>query len=877
LWRYTFDDRRGKWTKTPYQENGCLASSTASASWATFEKAVVAYQSGQYDGLGFVPVPDDHLTFLDLDDCLNRDGTIHPEAASILGEINSYCEVTPSGAGFRCICHGHRPSRNGTVAKLSGMQVEVYDGMTNGGQPGGKYLAVTGHRRQEYPADIQQRQQQLEAVYHRLFPHQPEVVQLRGNPPPPMPDDEVLQRACEAANGEKFRRLWHGDLSGHASDASRADQALIAMLTFWTWDPSQLDRLFRRSKLLRPKWDEIHGRDAEAGPLTYGQMTIRAVLINPGDCYQPAEEVHAPHFLDGLSESAPPQTAPVTPAPRREVQLPASFVPFPTHLLPGVLRAIIEQTAAAVVCDPTLAALPALAVVSAAIGMSRAIRVRPGHDESAAIWTATIAEIGTGKTPSHRAVVDPYFAFEIEADERRKRARDEYEAAKEARRRQRRDGPPPEPLPLPTDEHVVVSNTTLERLIDILNASPRGVLFAVDELNTWFGSHTRYSSGQASDTPHWLSLHDGVQLSVSRKTFGTKIVKHPFIALCGSIQPEIFSMAMANPAFLYSGLLARLLISRPPEMIRRYHEGTYSESVVVAYSLLLKGLRELQCQPDGSPIALGVMPEAKALFQQFYDEWHGPDGPVVNAETSHARAACIKAETAALRLALLIHVVKQVEMGLPAMDPVHAESMAAGIALGKWFGLEAVRVYGQYAESPETREIRQLCDWIKRKDAGKGVTPRDLHRANRKKYPSVEAAKATLDNLVNLGLATCKARERTGPGNLAKEAYSLILSALPSASPATVFPFVSSEDDASYEERTNTVALSAYPISAHDSGSAVNDTACANTREADSATVKETETQNQSNEEVTCNEYCHREADGKADSIPSRRRSSEPF
>jgi putative DNA primase/helicase len=67
----------------------------------------------------------------------------------------------------------------------------------------------------------------------------------------------------------------------HHDDNSVADLALCAMLAFWTQDPTQMDRLFRQSGLMRPKWDETHGAQ------TYGERTIVEALARHTEHYTP--------------------------------------------------------------------------------------------------------------------------------------------------------------------------------------------------------------------------------------------------------------------------------------------------------------------------------------------------------------------------------------------------------------------------------------------------------------------------------------------------------------------------------------------------------------------------------------------------------------
>ena len=72
------------------------------------------------------------------------------------------------------------------------------------------------------------------------------------------PSDEAVIEKCRGAeNAPKFADLFdHGDTSTNGGDASGADFALIGILKFYTQDPDQLERLMRRSRLMRPKWDE---------------------------------------------------------------------------------------------------------------------------------------------------------------------------------------------------------------------------------------------------------------------------------------------------------------------------------------------------------------------------------------------------------------------------------------------------------------------------------------------------------------------------------------------------------------------------------------------------------------------------------------------
>ena len=91
------------------------------------------------------------------------------------------------------------------------------------------------------------------------------------------PDDaRLLERAHAARNGPKFAALWRGDVSAYPSH-SEADQALCNLLAWWTGgDAARVDGLFRRSGLMRGKWDERRGEP------TYGERTIATAIAGCG-------------------------------------------------------------------------------------------------------------------------------------------------------------------------------------------------------------------------------------------------------------------------------------------------------------------------------------------------------------------------------------------------------------------------------------------------------------------------------------------------------------------------------------------------------------------------------------------------------------------
>jgi primase-polymerase (primpol)-like protein len=276
VWRYVEerDPETGEvsWDKPPLKVGGGLASSINPKTWSTFPEALAAYQRGNLDGLGFVLHRKEGemggLVGLDLDHCYDAaTGTIEPWALEIITKMNSYTEVSPSGAGLRIFVFGDLPPGGRKKGDFEHYQV-------------GRYVTVTGQRLDGTPVTIERRQAELEAVHAQFWPPKSKTftnghAHYGNGFPFDLNDAEVIRRASEAKNGNKFKALWEGSTHGYASH-SEADLALTNHLAFWCGpNPERIDALFRQSGLFRSKWQRDY----------YRQRTIQKALAGRTEFY----------------------------------------------------------------------------------------------------------------------------------------------------------------------------------------------------------------------------------------------------------------------------------------------------------------------------------------------------------------------------------------------------------------------------------------------------------------------------------------------------------------------------------------------------------------------------------------------------------------
>ena len=278
-WRYERRKGQEKPKKVPYDPTAATevrkASATNKRSWGTLPQAWGYCQDSKMDGIGFVFAPGGFIFGIDVDNCVNKDGTLSESAQSILTLFpETYVEYSPSGEGIHIwgLCDITIKGRN-----RRDIGVEVYTQ--------GRFFTVTG--RPVFPGRGELTDCS-DAFRDFLAEHFPEPDQPTQPAQPttasrnPLPDDQdLIERAKAASNGAAFTPLWNGDVTGYPS-TSEADLALCNLLAFWTGrDADRMDRLFRQSGLFRAgKWD----RHAGHGQL-YGARTIAKAIADCRETY----------------------------------------------------------------------------------------------------------------------------------------------------------------------------------------------------------------------------------------------------------------------------------------------------------------------------------------------------------------------------------------------------------------------------------------------------------------------------------------------------------------------------------------------------------------------------------------------------------------
>ena len=223
--------------KSPYTTSGQRASVTNPSNWSDWYSAsLTAAQWGEGSGIGFVLTEDDCFTCIDLDVKDNTPQEQLDRFWKIVQAFDSYTERSRSGKGLHIWVKG----KVGTGCRRDG--VEVYSQQ--------RFIICTGDALPGFQKPVEDRQELLDILVAEIrAAAQTNHIELveQGET---VTDEELWQKAADAANGDKFKHLWTGDWQGLGYPSqSEADLSLLSMLCFYTKSNEQVRRLFRLSGL----------------------------------------------------------------------------------------------------------------------------------------------------------------------------------------------------------------------------------------------------------------------------------------------------------------------------------------------------------------------------------------------------------------------------------------------------------------------------------------------------------------------------------------------------------------------------------------------------------------------------------------------------
>jgi hypothetical protein len=386
----------------------------------------------------------------------------------------------------------------------------------------------------------------------------------------------------------------------------------------------------------------------------------------------------------------------------------------------------IVRQAEAKSCPADYVGAALLSGASVLIGNARWGSPWESWTEPPILWTASVGNPSSGKSPGQDAACDLMSMIEADANAEleeklaawntaNRAARIHLELWEQATKAALKKGAPPPEMPVaavaperPTRKRIVTSDTTIEKAARILIENTKGLLLKRDELAGWIGSLERYGSN-GSDRAFYLESYGGRPYVVDRvKDTEPIVVPALTIAITGGIQPDRLNTLVLNGDD--DGLAARFLYVWPERVPPRRPQ----KAPPTGAKTKLAMLRDLEEERDdkGARVAIPFMPAAAAVIQNWRELVAGGETGLAGLFLSWSG----KLPGFAVRLATVLEHLYWCggREGLTSPPQAISERAAASavVFLEDYATPMARRCFGEAALPQQDRDAIALARWI---------------------------------------------------------------------------------------------------------------------------------------------------------------------
>ncbi|MCP4182561.1 MAG: DUF3987 domain-containing protein [Hyphomicrobiales bacterium] len=451
--------------------------------------------------------------------------------------------------------------------------------------------------------------------------------------------------------------------------------------------------------------------------------------------------------------------------------------PFIAEMLPEALSDYVMDVADRQQAPPDFAAVTALCSLAAVIG--NRVRMAPKQNDDWEVvpnlWGAIIGRPSAMKSPAMKSALGPVYAIQDkmlkdwEAGQATAKvdvvlaSLDAREAKKQAELAVK-DGNRDEARRLLSEleieddtktpcQRIIVNDATVEKLGELLNENPRGLLLIRDEL-PGFLSRLEKEEFQSERAFYLEAFNGDGCFTYDRIVRGTIHIENSTLSIIGGVQPSriapVVRGAMAGTS--NDGLIQRLQLAVWPDDIGswKYTDRSPDRQAREAYEKAFNDLHEMVFGVPTMPIVMHFSTAAQQLFQQWMEEINikARNGAMSSALESHI----LKMPKTVASIALIFELVEggRIEVG--------EASVRRALAWADYLRSHANRLYSS-GETMAEDGARLIIE--RRSKLPEQFTVRDIQR---KAWAMLGDRDAVVD-AIDLLVSTYHCREvRTTPG-----------------------------------------------------------------------------------------------------------------
>ncbi|MDO9213448.1 MAG: DUF3987 domain-containing protein [Methylococcales bacterium] len=443
-----------------------------------------------------------------------------------------------------------------------------------------------------------------------------------------------------------------------------------------------------------------------------------------------------------------------------------AVIPFDFNLLPDSLTPWVGDIALRMQCPPDYVAVAAMVALSAVVGKKGMVmpREKDNWEVCPNLWGLNIGRPSAMKSPASSEGIKPLQRLEIEA----KDAFHEAMAVDEAQSFIHKEGrllaekhakalvkekkfseakqlllDNPEESIKPTRTRYLVNDTTIEKLGELLNENPNGLMLYRDEINGFFKTINR--EDRSNDRAFYVEAFDGKSsYTFDRIGRGTIDIASVCVAMLGNIQPSVL-----NPHLMHAikgganddGMVQRFQMMVYPDLgawqnIDQWADKNAKDEAFSVFTRIAAW--------DGFTEPARFSPDAQVLFNEWYIRLNLElrSNDILPVMESHYG----KYKSLIPSLAVLIHLADNTDHS----QVISISSVRRAIAWGVYLKSHAERVYSM-ALDPIDANAKTILNKIESGKLSDGFGTGDILRGGWSGLDSLENIKASLTRLMEYG------------------------------------------------------------------------------------------------------------------------------
>lgn len=441
----------------------------------------------------------------------------------------------------------------------------------------------------------------------------------------------VQDKERTIGTGEALDASWEDIASALASinpDCSREEWVQVGMALKWAGDHTeQLEQalmLWNDWSMPSPKYPGE--RDIAAQWISF--KNDKAMAVKLGTLFHIAKQHGWVRPMPDISTMFSAVGAPADPK-SVIVDLRPRPPMMDISLWPAVIARRAEEIGQTVGCDPLVPLFAGIAAVCGVVDARTRLELIKDFKVPPVLWLMTIGAPADKKTPGSAPMLAPLKHLEIEDRPQFKKKLLDWEGQEAMYASSKKafldfsaspeamlggdQAPgvyelPPQPVPL----RITVDDVTSQKLVRLAADRPRGLLCALDEMNSWVRKLTDKTSGE--DRSAWVKAYESAPYEMDRVGSGSIYAENLAVSIYGNIQPRVFRENLHNLSA--DGLIQRFVpcvlngnLTRKPVEIPDYllNKDQWEQTLRIVFAL--------------PAMTYQLSPGAKAIYQEFQD-WY---------------------------------------------------------------------------------------------------------------------------------------------------------------------------------------------------------------------------------------------------------------